>query len=734
MAGRAVSVFLFCVVLASSYGSGTEGQPTELPEDFSEFFLNEINTTRLRENLKILARDPHLAGTVYNNEQGSYIADLWRSYGFDSVEEVPYNVLLSYPNPKNPNKVELLDDKQKVLFTSSHTEDILRPEDAHPDFVHLYTSYSPNGTVEGELVYVHFGLPSDFELLESMEVNITGKIAVAQYGKIFRGNKVLLAARYGAVGIILYSDPLRFAQEGEEPDQVYPSTMWLQGSGAQRGNIQTIRGDAQTPNYPSLENAYRIPVDELQMPRIPCQPVGYRDARRLLGLLGGQEVPASWKSSSSIVSHIGPGFVAEQPARTVRLTVNNYLAQNNITNVIGVIKGAVEPDRYVLVGNHRDAWGFGAVDASSGTSQMLEVGRAFGKLRQRGWRPRRTLVFCSWDAEELGLIGSSEWVEDHLVKLSHRAVAYLNTDSCVAGNRFHPSASPFLSHLLIEVTKKIPSPKNDSRTLYEDWIVDAKRHGEFKDGEVVVKGPRGGTDHVPFAYYGGITSIDLGFEIDRLKTKVPLTSHVYPAYHTGFDTFYYVDRFIDPGYKHTRACGLINALVLHELAEAALLPFNLTNYAKAVVEAFDHLKNVGLYDELLNVSIRIDNLESEIQKFVAICSAWQEALDHTNKSELQENPLLIRALNDQLTQLEQNFINPQGIPEQPQYRHMVFALSLHDIYGSSSFPGIVDLMHEIKLASGSTGDPRWKELEKHISDLIVAFHQAGEFLKPFHLL
>lgn len=698
--------------------------------DVKGYILREMNNTKIRENLRFLTKNPHLAGTKHNNALADQIARLWKSYGFDSVEKVLYNVLLSYPDINKPNKVELLDANKKVIFKSKHKEDILRPEDRHDDFIPMYNSFSPNGTVEGELVYAHFATTSDFETLVQLGIDLKGKIVIAQYGKIYRGNKVELAATYGAIGIILYNDPHLVAQEGEEPENVYPYKWWLQGSGAQRGSIKTLRGDSQTPDYPSLEDVYRMSTKDVKLPQIPCQPISYNDAKQLLKLLKGQKVPTSWSKSSCIAGNIGPGFVKEQSGKTVRLTVNNYMRPTNITDVIGIIKGRLEPDRYILAGNHRDAWGFGGVDASSGTSQLLEVSRIYGNLLKKGWRPRRSIVFCSWDAEEFGLIGSYEWVEDNIIKLSRGAVAYINSDSCVGGDLFQPCASPFLAHLVIKATKMISDPKNNSRTLYDAWVQNSKRYGQFQNGEISVHQLRGGTDHVPMAFVAGVASIDIAFKIDQLAYKTPFSS--YPAYHTGFDTFYLVDQFIDPNYNQQKTCGLINGFLLHDLAESELLPFNVTHYANAVLEAFNSLKAAGIYDLLINKSINIDRLEARIEEFVDAARGWQQRLPHLNTT----NPFIIRGLNDQLTQLEQAFLHKQGIPLQPQYRHLIFALSLHNMYGGSSFPGIRDLLHEISTHPVGSGevDPRWQQLERHISDLIVAFHQATRSLLPLHVI
>ncbi|GAB6026431.1 hypothetical protein CHUAL_012631 [Chamberlinius hualienensis] len=700
-------------------------------EEIESVFLNEFNRTSVRENLEFLTRNPHVSGSIHNNRLAEHLAELWRNYGFDSVEKSVYEVMLSLPDRQNPNKVQLLDENDDVIYTSKHMETVLRPEDEHEDFISMFNAFSPNGTVEGELMYVNFARPQDFNDLVQLGINLTGKIVIARYGEIFRGNKVNLASQYGALAIILFNDPYQYAQDGEEPDKVYPHSKWLPSSGAQRGSIGTLRGDPQTPQYPSIPHVYRWPTDSVNLPTIPCQPIGYEDAKQMLSRLGGLVVPQNWVGHASSNFRIGPGFLDGNLTKKVRVSVYNRLELTNITNVIGAIKGDVEPDRYVLAGNHRDAWGFGAVDASSGTAQMMEVSRIFSKLLTRGWRPRRTIVFCSWDAEELALIGSFEWVEEKILKLINRAVTYINTDSCAHGEAFIPNASPMLTNFLIDVTKNIPSHANESQSLYETWLEDSIKHGSVdSNGTIKVRGLRGGTDHVPFFAFAGVTSINIAFELDKLKEKRPYSS--YPTYHTAYDTFYYVDTFIDPEYRKMKACGQMNLFLLYRLAEANVIPFNMSGYRKDIATAIDDLHRDGVWDLLLNNSVDIAPLEESINSFLEETRNWEKRMLNFNATE----PLEIRALNDQLMQLDKAFLKDLGVPLQPHYKHLVKALSLHNMYGSSTFPGIRDLLYEILTHPVDIGsvDPRWVKLQKHISDLIIAFHSAKNFLQPYHIV
>jgi len=711
---------LWCLILIQNgLGSISRVENEAAVVEISEQIIAAVNSSKIRENLIKLTLHPHMAGTVYDDRLVQWITELWKKQGLDSVEQVSYASLLSYPNLDNPNKVELLNEEYRVIYTASSVETLLRPEDAHDDFVPAFNAYSPNGSVEGELVFANYGTPEDFMDLRNLGVNVSGKIIVCKYGKIYRGNKVQLGEQNGAIGVILYSDPTEYAQ-----GELYPNGMWLSGNGMQRGSIKTVKGDSLTPQYPAIEGAYRIPKESAELPRIPCQPIGYDDALQFLNLTIGQSVPNHW-SAVHLTAGRESGQDVDRENRTVRLTVNNYLKVTNVTNVIGIIRGSEQPDRYVLAGNHRDAWGFGAVDASSGTAQMLEVTRVFGEMIKQGWRPKRSIVFCSWGGEEMGLIGSTEWVEDNYVKLSQRAIAYINTDICVSGSRFSPAASPFLHQFLINVTRMVPAPLNNSRTLYDDWrdsLGGAENHGEID-----VALPGGGTDHVAFAYFAGIPSMDLTFELDSSKFQIPIS--MYPAYHSGIDTFHLVDTFIDPGFRYHKSCGQLNGLLLQQIADSNLLPFNVSHYSKFFLDAILDFSNSKMYMDLLRHGVNVDLLINMFRKFDGGANEWQRHLEN----ESMTDPLVLRALNDQLSNLEQCFLLPQGLPFQKSYRHILSALSKYsNLPGSGIFPGLQDLLFSIDKSNWD--DEVLKLVEKHVSELIVGLHRATSLLKPNHYI
>ncbi|XP_067682575.1 N-acetylated-alpha-linked acidic dipeptidase 2-like [Haliotis asinina] len=410
-------------------GANLSGMPRaiiqEADDTIHEKLTSRIRAENIRENLRQLTSKPHLAGTPADYIQAKELADLWMQQGFDDVAITPYDVLLSYPDPARPNVVRLRGQNDELLYESPEKEAILTPRENVPDVVPPFIAYSAPGIVKGQLVYVNYGRDEDFKYVtDTALVNVTGKIAIARYGKIFRGDKVRAAQKYGAIGLIIYSDPEDYAK-GSNSSDVYPNSWWLPPTGAQRGSIYVTDGDPETPGYPSISTAYRVPQSEItHLPRIPVHPISYG--------------------------------VAEQLMKEAEMAISTSNQRRTIHNTIGVITGSVEPDRYVILGNHRDAWVFGAMDPSSGSAVMMEAARVVAEsVRSGEWRPRRSIVFCSWGAEEYGLLGSNEWVEEYVKTLGARTVAYLNVDTAVSGNHsIAIAATPLLYRAVYEATKR----------------------------------------------------------------------------------------------------------------------------------------------------------------------------------------------------------------------------------------------------------------------------------------
>ncbi|KAH9494447.1 Glutamate carboxypeptidase 2, partial [Bulinus truncatus] len=375
--------------------------------DISDLIMKAIDPAKIESNLRDLTKHPHIAGRSRDFELVSYLQKHFRDNGLH-VQTTPYDVLLSYPNEATPNSVRLVDGSGNILYDAKSNESDISGE---PDVVPPFNAYSPSKLVEGELVFANYGRVEDFEELVSLKVNVTGRVVIVKYGKMFRGDKVDIAASYGATGIIIYSDPADYTGFKSGDYRVYPDTWWLPSTGVQRGTVFTGDGDPLTPGYPANNLAFRYTEEEVDppLPKIPAHPIGYGAATEILKHLNGTPV-SGWAGGLNVSYNTGPGFIRSDMKIQLNVTTKNQRAKAE--NVFDIIRGTVEPDRYVLIGNHRDAWIYGAIDPSSGTAVIMELVRVIGSLVKSGrWKPRRSIVFCSWGAEEFGLIGSTEWVE-----------------------------------------------------------------------------------------------------------------------------------------------------------------------------------------------------------------------------------------------------------------------------------------------------------------------------------
>ncbi|XP_034970833.2 N-acetylated-alpha-linked acidic dipeptidase 2 [Zootoca vivipara] len=684
----------------------------------------ELKAENIREFLRSFTKLPHVAGTEQNLHLARQIQAQWKEFGLDTAELVHYDVLLSYPNQSNPNYVAITDDHGNEIFNTSLFE--LPPEGYEnvSGVLPPYNAFSAQGTPMADLVYVNYGRTEDFFKLErEMGINCTGKIAIARYGKIFRGNKVKNAMLAGAKGIILYSDSADYCAPGVDP---YPDGWNLPGGGVQRGNVLNLNGagDPLTPGYPAKEYTFRYGVDNgVGIPRIPVHPIGYHDAEILLRSMGGPPPPdESWKGNLNVSYNIGPGFSGTYSKRKVRMHVHTVNKITRIYNVIGTIKGAVEPDRYIILGGHRDSWVFGGIDPTTGAAVLQEVARSFGKLVMKGWKPRRTIIFASWDAEEFGLLGSTEWAEENAKILQARAVAYINSDSSIEGNyTLRVDCTPLLNRLVYNLTKEIASPDDGygSKTLYESWL-EKDPSSESKTLPRISK-LGSGSDFEAFFQRLGIVSGRARYTKNR---KVDKFSN-YPLYHTTYETFELVERFYDPTFRKQLAVAHLRAGLVYELANSQVLPLRCQDYAEALRTHAN-----GIYDVAKRHKAHLGTYQVSFDPlFSAVANFTEAAADfHHRLSQLDQNdPIAVRMVNDQLMLLERAFIDPLGLPGRRFYRHIIFAPSSRNKYAGVSFPGIYDAMFDID----SRTDQRkaWEEVKRQISIATFAVQAAAGTLK-----
>ncbi|KAL3881667.1 hypothetical protein ACJMK2_028077 [Sinanodonta woodiana] len=721
----AVGVFIGWLSFRNSGGSqncqiqpNSDQQHQHDMENTFKRIMNDLAKENIISNLRNYTGRQRLSGTDGVHELGRHIAQQWRDHGLDKVEVTPYEVLLSYPNTTDPNKVQIVLDNGTAVFTSTFVEKPLDPDGNQTDIIPPYNSFAPAGIVQGDLVYVNYGQIEDFMFLKNnLSINFTNKIVIARYGKIFRGDKVLNAQRFNASGVILYSDPADVNINGTS--DTYPHSWWMPDTGVQRGTVGGD-GDYLTPFYPAREYAHRLAVDKSIINiKIPCHPIGYGDAIHFLRELGGHVAPDTWKGKLNITYMIGPGFI--NTTRKVKLTVNNYLKVVTVENIIGIIKGKVEPDRYVLLGNHHDAWVFGAIDPLSGTAALTEITRVMGEMIKSGIRPRRTIVFCTWGGEEVGLIGSTEWVEEYMKVLYERAVAYINVDYAVDYTDYlMAGTSPLLQDPLYQAAKIIPNPDPTSpyRTLYDIWNKTNPGNGTGEPSIYYSLGS--GSDMAAFYERAGVPSIDMWYSYDFKKWNIIS----YPLYHSAYETFHMYTAFIDPSFNYTLTMARLWGVLSWKLADEFLLSFDVRRYAKAVADVINTFKIQ--YGTLWNEqSVNIAALDSASSNFTLAAHNFYDYVRTLDKND----SLAVRMVNDKMIQLERTFIDPEGVPGRPIYKHVMFAPSKFDSYTGSSFPGIVDTMFEIQHNNANS----WELLKQQVYVVTYTIQSAANSLDPIGL-
>ncbi|PIK40106.1 hypothetical protein BSL78_23044, partial [Apostichopus japonicus] len=632
--------------------------------------IKGMNAKNIKRNLKHLTRITHVGGTPGEEELGTWIYNKWKKGGFDKVEQKGYDALLSYPSEKENerNKVEVVEmdeerDEYVTIFESQ--PETLDPTVKDENIMQAFIAYAKAGVVTGDLVYVNYCRVEDFVQLLYENVTVEGNIAICRYEKIYRGDKAKNAARFGAVGLILYTEPNFLAQVYGFP--TYPDGIYLPDTGIQRGSIALENGDPQTPGYPASEGIYRTPEEDLELPTIPVQCISIRDARYLLIRMRGEPIEyPQWRGYLMNVTYrYGPGFV--NSTEKVRLSVYNKNEVRKVYNIIGTIYGRSEPDRYILIGNHRDAWAYGAIDPSGATAIMMEIANVFGSLKKKmNWRPRRTIIFCSWAAEEFALIGSNEFVEDYARILTTRAVAYLNMDILVQGNfTIAASASPNLKEAMFEAAKLVPDPDGSDSTLYDIWKDRQFANRVYGLNLPPQVGPLGaGSDYASFVGQCGVSSMNAIYVPDPQSTFYS----VYPLYHTVYETFHMVKNLVDPEFIYHRAFGQFYGYLLLILSNSKVLPLNCRDYAIDLATNFAQLNYT--HGEVFNEqNIDLTSLTTVIDELTEATKQFHRRLNFIDTTD----PLAVRIANDQLMMFERAFVDPVGLPGRPFTRNVIYA-------------------------------------------------------------
>jgi N-acetylated-alpha-linked acidic dipeptidase len=718
--------FLPIVTILISLGSVSAQNQKQIESSFD----SNLSSDNIGKTIKELTLKPHYLGSVGSKEVAENLLAKFKSYGWDAAIET-YQVL--FPSPK----VRILEMTAPTKYKAILKEPAYK-EDAtsgHPDQLPSYNAWSADGDVSAELVFVNFGLPEDYLTLEKLGIDVKGKIVIARYGRSWRGIKPKVAQEHGAIGCIIYSDP---KEDGYYQGDVYPKGSFKNEFGVQRGSIMDMviyPGDPLTPFIGATPNAKRLAREDAEnLLKIPVLPISYHDAQPLLESLGGPVAPEDWRGALPFTYHIGPGKTS------VRLKLEFDWKIVPAYNVIAKIKGSEFPDQWIVRGNHHDAWNPGANDPISGIAAMMEEAKSIGELIKNGYKPKRTLVYCAWDAEEPGLIGSTEWVEDHLAELKQKAVVYINSDG--NGRGFLSAAgSHALESMIDGIAKDVIDPQTKvsvfdrlkAREVVSAGSDKAKKESMAKKS-MSISALGSGSDYSGFLQHAGIPSLNIAFGGENPGGE----------YHTAYDSYDFYSRFGDPGFNYGRALSQTIGRAVLRMADANTLPFEFKNlhktissYVAEMIGMTDQMReSTAVYNQVIsgnNYQLAADPAKPEklpIRKtevpYIDF-SALQNSLvnlelsatslsDRIAKGNISSTSL--KALNEALYRAEQKLLTTAGLPRRPWYKHTIYAPGFYTGYGVKTMPGVREAIEQRD----------WKEAQDQIEIAAKAISRLAEHL------
>jgi N-acetylated-alpha-linked acidic dipeptidase len=642
---------LLPVAAAQERMTGYSPRSAARQKQIEEKYKSLPSSEEARRHHRFFTAEPHPAGSARNNELARHIARLWKQQGWEDVRVHRYDVMDTHPRSVS---VEMI---APVYFKPSLREDAydIDADTKNPRVRSAFTGMSASGEVTASVVYAHSGNPEDYEVLRKHGIDVRGKIVLVRYSNpySYRGFKALTAEREGAAAIIIYSDP---AEDGYKRGKVFPEGPWGPESHIQRGAITydfLVAGDPLTPGWPSLPGAKRISAKQSRsVPRIIALPMSWRDARPLLENMDGPEAPREWQGGLPIKYRLG----GEAVRLHLKVDMDNSIKPNYV--VEARLRGSELPDEWIVLGNHRDAWEFGGVDPSSGTASMMEMTRALGQLKRQAIRPKRTLVVCSWDGEEVALTGSTEWGEHFAREIKQKMIAYINVDSSVSGPNFRPSAVASLAPLIVEVSRSVDAPSGKS--LYEEWRDsinrERKEKGEVRDSELVDVRIGSGSDHTVFLNHLGRPTVGLTFD------------GPYGVYHSVYDDHYWMAKIGDPEFRYHALMSVYWGAMALRLANADILPFDFVFYADKLSEFVEEIarredakKNL----DLSSVFERINEMKIAAEGF------RREAEENLASGRLSRPQS--KGINRRIFQFESNWLHAPGIPGRPWFKHLLYA-------------------------------------------------------------
>jgi N-acetylated-alpha-linked acidic dipeptidase len=693
------------------FSSAAAAAETQLEQRFD----SDLSAAELRSWLEQMTSAPNHVGSPHDKANAEFELAKFKEWGWDASIET-FSVL--YPTPKEVSVELVAPTHFKALLsepaiegdrTSTQTKDELPP----------YNVYGADGDVTAELVYVNQGMPDDYKELEREGISVKGRIVLTRYGGGWRGLKPKLAYEHGAVGCLIYSDP---RDDGYGAGDTYPKGGFRPPNAVQRGSVQDLTlysGDPLTPGIGAVPGAKRLALkDAKTLLKIPVLPISYADAEPLLAALGGRVAQSSWRGGLPLTYHVGPG-----PAQ-VHMKVLSEWTQKPIYDVVGKIRGSEAPDQWIIRGNHHDGWVFGALDPLAGQIALMAEAKSIGKLVREGWRPRRTLVYNSWDGEEPGLLGSTEWAEQHAAELKIKAVLYVNSDTNGRGF-LQAEGSHAVQHFLSEVARDVKDPETGAtvlaRALAERRVsnLDSPR-GESASrpaaaGDLQLGALGSGSDYTPFLQHLGINSVNLGFEGEVQ----------YGVYHSAYDSFDHFRRFVDPTFEYGVALAKVAGRIMLRAAQADLIPARESDFA-ASISAYDeelHKLADGMRTKTVELTKLLDDesykltsnpdtprtppervaevpylnfaeLDNAALKLEQSAKAFDKEYARLDTSADPANQAKRDRVNATLTVLEQSLMDPHGLPGREWYQHMIYAPGLHTGYGVKTLPGIREAIEE----------------------------------------
>ncbi|MGA2965506.1 MAG: transferrin receptor-like dimerization domain-containing protein [Terriglobales bacterium] len=723
--------------------AGYSAQSSQTERDWEKKFQASIVPENLRQNMQHLTARPHHVGSPYDKENADWILSKFREWGFDAHIET-FQVL--FPTPKE-RIVEMI---EPVKFRAKLQEPAVPSDPTSNQIAEqlpTYNAYSIDGDVTAPLVYVNYGTREDYEQLDRLGISVKGAIVIARYGEGWRGTKPKVAAEHQAIGCIIYSDP---KDDGFFNGDEYPKGGWRPRDGVQRGSVMDTDypGDPLTPGVGATADAKRLDIkDAKTITKIPVLPISWGDALPLLSALQGPVAPEEWRGALPITYHVGPG-----PAK-VHLKVMSNWDLKPVNDVIATMRGSDAPDEWVIRGNHYDAWVNGADDPISGMVTVLEDAHMLGELHKQGWNPKRTVIFCAWDGEEPGLLGSTEWVETHRDELQKHAVAYINSDSNGRGF-FHAGGSHDLQHLINDVARDIQDPEKPisvqqrARLRRIASAPNAEERAEIRKSDDLRIGALGdGSDYTAFIDHAGISTLNLGYggEDDG------------DAYHSIYDDFNWYTKFEDTDFSYGRALAQTGGTAVMRLADAAVIPYEYNAQAETIERYVKDLEKL-LKEKQDEIAERNQELQEGVftatadprktsvpppaklvppfmnfaplkngaeaiklsaERYQSAFAKWQTA-----GSDLPAQAAA--ALNAELMQIQRTFLTEKGLPERPWFKHQVYAPGAYTGYGAKPIAAVREYMDQEK----------WKEADAQIpmvgqvlENVAVAIGKAADDLQ-----